>query len=82
MTKTLARFLAQARRTPDRVACRYGDGVLTYRQLEEGSAALAAVLEEALGEDRRPVAVYGRTAAGNDPGFSGLVSVPAGLSAH
>lgn len=59
MTKTLAHFLAQARRTPDRVACRYGDGVLTYRQLEEGSAALAAVLEEALEEDRRPVAVYG-----------------------
>ncbi len=59
MTETIKRFLAQAARTPERVACRYGDQVLTYAQLENRSASLAAALESALGEDRRPVAVYG-----------------------
>ncbi|MHA3773015.1 D-alanine--poly(phosphoribitol) ligase subunit DltA [Verrucomicrobiota bacterium sgz303538] len=48
-----------SRRAPERIAHQSGDRALTYVELVARSNALAAVLQQKLGENRAPVAVHG-----------------------
>ena len=63
--KTLSRlFTEQAVRTPDAVAIAGADGAVTYAELDQRSAAIAAALAElGIGRDDRVGLVAGRAAA-------------------